>query len=147
MTNAESERKYFWETYQEILTENGEPFTLHLHRNADGTFRHYAQLNDYSLSRSLCIDFNLNGGVLRYGVYLDNDVNLYDFLLEKQKIIEEALGFSCIWRNGDKGKTTRRICCERTITPNYRESYLDAIEESMVRIVKFLEVFDRFLRR
>ena len=52
-----------------------------------------------------------------------------------------------IWKHGDKGKTTRRICCEKTITPYYRESYLDAIEESMVRLVKFLEVFDLFLRR
>ena len=84
---------------------------------------------------------------MRYGVYLDNDVKLYDFLLEKKEIIEEALGFSCIWKHGDRGKTTRRICCEKTITPYYRESYLVAIEESMVRLVKFLEVFDLFLRR
>lgn len=147
MTNAESERKYFWDTYQEILMENGEPFTLHLYRNADGTFRHYAQLNNYSLNRSVSIDFIPVKGILRYGVYLANDVDLYDVLLEKKELIEKALGFNCIWRHGDTGENARRICCEKAIIKYDHESYLNAIEESMVRLVKFLEVFDRFLRR
>ena len=149
MTNVETERKYFWDTYREILTENGEPFSLQLNYNTDGTLRHYAQLNNYSLDRSLLIDFIPGKGIVRYGVYLDNDkdVKLYDFLLERKEIIEKALGFGCIWKHGDKGKTARRICCEKAIVQYDRESYLDAIEESMVGLVKFLEVFDRFLRR
>ena len=44
-------------------------------------------------------------------------------------------------------RTREEFVVKKTIIKYDRESYLEAIEESMVRLVKFLEVFDRFLRK
>lgn len=143
MSNTQMERKFFWNRYQETLMENGEPFSLHLNYYPDGTLRYYAQLNSMPSNRCISIDFLLQRRKLRYGIYLDNDVAFYNFLLEQKEKIEAILGFHCDWKHGEKGKNTRRIVCEQEIIPYDHDSYMEAIEESMVRLTKFIQVFER----
>lgn len=147
MTNTQTERKYFWSTYNEALMENGEPFSLKLFYDSNGKFRHYAHVNAgrFPAKRYICIEFTPQCGRVRYGVCLENDIVLFDFLFENKEKIEKLLGFRCQWEQGTKGKTTRRIYCEKEIVSYDHNSYMDAIDESMPRLVKFAEVFDKLL--
>lgn len=145
MTNAQTERQYFWSKYQEILMENGEPFSLKINRDRDGSLRHYAYVNAerFPTNRCICIEFTPQCGRVRYGIYLEKDIELFDILFSYKDKIEEQLGFSCHWEHGAKGPNARRIYCEQEITPCDHDSYLDAIEKSMVRLIKFAEVFEK----
>ena len=145
----EVEREYFWNTYKQILIENGEPFSLKLYYNMDGTLRYYARLKrkGFSADRYINIEFSPESGMVRYGFYLDNDIVSSDYLFEHKEAIESALGFRCSWKYNVKGENMRCIICEKEIIPYDRDSYLDAIEESMLRITKFLEVFGSLLNR
>lgn len=147
MTNAQAERKYFWHTYQETLMENGEPFSLKFFYDSQGIFRHYAHVNAsrFPTNRCICIEFTPQCGRVRYGIYLENDVVLYGSLFNDKEKIESRLGFRCHWEHGTKGKNARRIYCEKEIIAYNRDSYIDAIDESMPRLLKFAEVFDHLI--
>ena len=147
MTNAQTERKFFWNAYQETLMENGEPFSLKFFYDSNGAFRHYAHVNAsrFPANRCICIEFTPQCGRVRYGVYLGNDVMLYHILFNNKEKIESLLGFSCHWEQGTKGRNTRRIFCEEEITAYDHDSYSDAIEKSLSRLLKFAEVFDHLI--
>ncbi len=147
MTNTQTERKFFWKAYQEALMENGEPFSLKFFHDSDGAFRHYAHVNAsrFPTNRCICIEFTPQCGRVRYGVYLANDVPLFDCLYEQKEKIESLLGFRCDWKCGAKGKNARRIFCEQEIIPSDYGSYLTAIEKTMVRLTKFVQVFDKLI--
>ena len=74
--------KIFWDTYQETLMENGEPFALKCFSDSNGAFRHYAQVNAqrFPANRCICIEFTPQRGRVRYGVYLENDVETFNLL-------------------------------------------------------------------
>ena len=147
MSNIQTERKYFWSAYQEALMENGEPFSLKFFYDTDGKPRHYAHVNAgrFPTNRCICIEFTPQSGRVRYGVYLENDVALFDLLYENKEKIEALLGFRCTWANGTRGKNARRIFCEKEITPYDCESYQDAIDASLPCLLKFAEVFDHLI--
>lgn len=147
MTNAQTERKFFWDTYQETLMENGEPFALKCFSDSNGAFRHYAHVNAqrFPANRCICIEFTPQRGRVRYGVYLENDVETFNLLFFYKGRVEERLGFPCRWECGTRGENARRIYCEKEITPYDRDSYMDAIDESMPRLLKFAEVFDNLI--
>lgn len=147
MPNTQTERKYFWNAYQETLMENGEPFSLKYFYDSNGAYRHYAHVNAqrFPANRCICIEFTPQCGRVRYGVYLENDVVLYDFLFNNKEKIEALLGFCCHWEHGTKGKNARRIYCEKEIIAYNRDSYIDAIDESIPRLLKFAEIFDNMI--
>ena len=127
--------------------ENGEPFSLKFFYDANGAFRHYAHVNAsrFPVNRCICIEFTPRCGRVRYGVYLENDVETFDLLFCYKSKIEDELGFPCHWECGTKGENARRIYCEKEITLYDQESYLDAIDESLPRLLKFAEVFDHLI--
>lgn len=147
MSNAQTERKYFWNVYQEALMENGEPFSLKYFYDSNGAYRHYAHVNAqrFPANRCICIEFTPQCGRVRYGIYLENDIVLYDFLFNNKEKIESLLGFHCHWEHGTKGINARRIYCEKKIIAYNHDSYIDAIDESMPRLLKFAEIFDRLI--
>ncbi len=147
MTNTQTERKFFWTKYRETLMENGEPFSLKYFYDANGALRHYAHVNAqrFPANRCICIEFTPQSGRVRYGVYLANDVELYNILFSYKARVEDELGFLCHWEHGTKGENARRIYCEKEIIAYDRDSYMDAIDESLPRLLKFAEVFDHLI--
>ncbi len=147
MTNAQTERKFFWNKYQETLMENGEPFSIKINCDRDGTLRHYAYVNarQFPANRCICIEFTPQRGRVRYGIYLENEVQLFECLFEQREAIESLLGFHCNWECGIKGKNSRRIFCEQEIVLGDDSSYITAIEVSMVGLTKFVQVFEKLL--
>ena len=147
MTNTQTERKFFWNAYQETLMENGEPFSLKFFYDSNGAFRHYAHVNAsrFPANRCICIEFTPQCGRVRYGVYLENDVETFNHLFYYKGRIEDELGFPCHWEYGTKGENARRIYCEKEIIAFNRDSYIDAIDESLLRLLKFAEVFDHLI--
>ncbi len=146
-TSTQAERKYFWETYQRILTDNGEPFSLQLLYEADGAFPGDAHVEAEGLPADLCIciEFDPCKGTVGYGVQIENNAALFECFSARKEKIESLLGFHCSWDDGADGEGVQKIYCEREIVPYDRESYQDAIEQSMLRLAKFSEVFSHFM--
>ena len=144
---AEAEQKHFWDIYEQILMENGEPFFLAPNGEADGAPCRYVQRNGENsfADRRIGVDFIPRSKTVIYGVFLDNDAGLFRSLLGRKAAIERELGFRCTWQY-DEEKGVYRIVCEAEIDPFDRNGYAGAIENSIFSLTKFWEVFTPPLR-
>lgn len=145
---AEAEQKQFWDIYEQILMENGEPFFLAPNGEADGAPCRYVQRNGENsfADRRIGVDFIPRSKTVIYGVFLDNDAGLFRSLLGRKAAIERELGFRCTWQY-DEEKGVYRIVCEAEIDPFDRNGYAGAIENSIFSLTKFWEVFTPLFER
>ena len=141
MTNAEQQQLIFWNLYNELLEKQGKPFSI-------ATRTHYASVNRHKPTnvKAVVIEFLLQKQQLRLGVYLYDDVALYNKFENNKANIESQLGFSPIWEHGTKGKNTRRIYSLINFKPYDIENYREIIETSIPIVKKYIEVFDNALK-
>ena len=93
MSNAEFERKIFWDMYNEILINNGEPFSI-------SSKKQWAIVNKNSPAWNepvIAMDFLVQKKVLRINAFLLDDEYLFAKLLGMKEEIEETLGFAPEW--------------------------------------------------
>lgn len=142
MSNAEYERKIFWDMYNEILMNNGEPFSI-------SSKNHWAIVNKNSPAWNepvIAMDFLVQKRVLRINAFLLNDEDLFNKLLSMKKDIEFALGFVPEWVHGEKGENTYRIKTELSFIPCDHEDYYRVIEKSLAIVMKYIEVFKPYIK-
>lgn len=142
-TNAATERRIFWDMFEQALDENGNPFYL-------ASRDHYATINRKSANCNLCLslDFLVQKEFFRIGIYIQDDIKTphYDRLLLQKEEIEKALGFSPIWNNrGEKNPNTRRIEIQLPFMPYVRDDYERLIDLALPIILKYIEVFSIYL--
>ncbi len=141
MTNAEAEQKIFWGLFDARLNEIGHPFYIH-HRS------HYATVDRQSANSDFCLsmDFLLTKGFLRVGIYIRDDVTVFQYLLLNRKDIEQKLGFQPIWNaRGVRNPNTRRIEIHLPFSPFDRDGYSRLIDRAIPFIKRFKLVFSRYL--
>ena len=141
---AVEEREKFWEIFDQKLIENGEPFSV-VHQRADGTSTYWGNINRekaFGPNRVLNIEFKYQRRKVRVGIYLWNDLCLFEQLCANKDQIEKELGFTVEWNHiGTKNPNTRRIFVEFPLI--FDEAYYaDVIDEALPYIMKFKEVFE-----
>ena len=135
MSNAESERKFFWDMYNEILINNGEPFSI-------SSKKQWAIVNKNSPAWNepvIAMDFLVQKRILRINAFLLDDQCLFARLMGMKAKIEENLGFTPDWVHGEKGENTFRIKTELSFIPNNHDDYCRVIEESLPIVMKYVE--------
>lgn len=136
MTNAEQERLLFWRLFEEELEKQGNPF--HLEDRA-----YYATVNRKSANSDYClsVDFLLRKQFVRVGLYINDDVPAFEYMLKHRSEIEERLGFQPMWtQRGEKNINTRRIEKHISLIPYSPSRYLRVIKQTIEYIKRFKEV-------
>lgn len=136
MTNAEQERLLFWRLFDEELEKQGNPFYIE-HRN------HYATVNRKSANSNYClsVDFLLRKQFVRVGLYINDDIKAFEYMLAHKKEIEERLGFQPTWTMcGEKNINTRRIEKQISMIPYSPSNYSKVIKQAIEYIKRFKEV-------
>jgi len=139
MTNTKRERKIFWTLFEEILAENGNPFSI----APQAQWAVINRNNSNCAKPCLLIDFLVRKRIIRINVYIDNDLSLYKRLEIKKEEIKNALGFQVEWAIGSKGENTRRIKMELGFILGSREDYRRVIKKVLPIVMNFIEVFKR----
>lgn len=142
MSNADYERKVFWNMYNEILINNGEPFSI-------STKKQWAIVNKPSPAwnePAIAMDFLVQKKILRINAFLLDDANLYFMLLGKKNEIEKQLGFQTVWCHGEKGENTYRIKIELGFIPNDHDDYYRVIEKSLPIVIKYINTFKPYIK-
>ena len=142
MSNAEYERKIFWDMYNEVLIDHGEPFFI-------SSKKQWAIINKNSPAWNepvIAMDFLVQKRVLRINVFLLDDEHLFNKLAAMRKEIEETMGFTAEWVHGEKGENTYRIKTELDFIPNNHDDYYRVIEESLPIVVKYINTFKPYIK-
>lgn len=140
MTNAEQERKIFWEMFENELNNQGNPFHI--------AYRHqYATINRRSSTSDNCVsmDFLVQKHFLRLGVYMRDNIPAFEYLYANKASIESELGFEPTWvLKGASNPNTRRIEICFPFSSYNRSDYQRVIEKAIPYAVKFIKVIPKY---
>lgn len=146
MTNAEEQRKIFWETFEDVLMENGEPFSI-CYTQGDKP-QSWANVNRKHAWNANAIDLSFlnQQGLFRVDLYMENGEQ--DQIGRKIKAnkedINSMISFPVKWENGKKNPNTLRPSVYFPFIKNNKDDYRRVIEESLPTILKFIEVANKY---
>ena len=142
--NATEEREVFWGIFDEKLIQNGEPFKI-IHHRENGEPTYWGNINQkriFGPNKTLGVEFRFRDKKIRVGIYLLDDLFLFERLYATKERIECELGFSVEWSHiGTQNPNTRRIYTEFDLELFDANHYAEKIDEILPYVVRFKEVF------
>ena len=135
-TYAKQEQLIFWNIFDEILIQNGEPFELLHEKSGEVTFWGVVNKKKSLIDLGLSVEFSVKKETLRVNIYMRNNIDLYEYLYERKDEIEQRLGFNVIWNDKCPHSNTRRIEYNISFVSGDRDGYI---------IVSFKEVFTEYI--
>lgn len=142
--DADRERKIFWIIFDQILTDNGEPFTISHEMSTRtlhwGTINNDNTMSDYMLS----VNFLAQKKEVYVHIYIRDDLEFYSRLLKHKDDIENIIGKRIYWERGEKNPNTRSIRLYEYVEPCNYKDYQIVIEDIMPIIPKFIEVINKY---
>lgn len=146
MTNAEEQRKIFWELFEEILMENGEPFNI-CYKMGDKICA-WANINKNHAWNENAIDisFRTRDCMLRVDLYVQRgeDILLGRRILNNKEDINSMVTKSINWEYGTSNAKTLRPSVYFSFIRNNKEDYRRVIEESLPTIMEFINVANKY---
>ena len=146
MTNAQHEQTKFWEIFDNKLIENGEPFEL-IHEKG-GEVTYWACVNKKRAFVNLClsIEFKYRVKKVRVGIYICDDLNLFQYLLRHRESIDAELGFKSEWVfEGKQNPNTRRVINEFPLVSFDEDTYDTIIDEVLPYVAQYKKVFEKYI--
>jgi hypothetical protein len=136
MTNAETARLLFWNDLKTRLYDLGNPFTIVSNKQ-------WAVVNSTNKSfgkTGIHINYLYRDGIIRMGLWIPGDIELYNRLKLNKEIINSNLFFKPIWQDkGVRGDNVRWIKREISIRNE------DAINEVINTINNLLKTVNPYL--
>lgn len=151
--DAAVERKRFWGIFEEILIENGNPFSIAHIKNGEETSWANVNKNKALNENALDLSFLAKKRMFRINLYVRSGVDSFlgrRILMAKEEI-EKMISVPIVWESGTKNKKTLRPSYYLNIRPQfsggYTEEYRRVIEESLPIIMEFIAVAKRYGER
>ena len=141
--DAQFERDNFWGCFDEYVNAHGNQFFVSHEKNgknqAAGTINNKSPM----AMQTNCCEYKYREQVILVQVYINGNERLFDYLYEKQKDIENNLGYSVEWINN--GKISSRV---RRIQKRFfiNKSTKEMVEEIYPYILDFIRVFSKYLK-
>ena len=140
MTNAEHQRKVFWELFVEELRCQENPFSIK-HKDYFATVNKNSSVSTYCLS----IDFMYRGQYLRAGIYMLDNIPAFEQMYSHKEEIEASIGARLDWvMSGDKQASVRRIKIDIPFVKNDVYSYAEAAKKAIYYVTKMREIFPKY---
>lgn len=140
LNKSQSERLEFWDRFNEILIDRGKPFNV----------RKATTNNWYDVAtgtRSAPITITLVNKESKIGVelYISDDKELFDRLLENKNLIEDELGFKLDWQRLDNSKNSRIRYYIDGLDFDNHSNYDELINKTIDLAVVMRDVFKKYI--
>lgn len=147
MTYTEEQRKIFWKLFDEILIENGEPFSI-AYKKKNGEITSYGQVNKlFATPNGTVIDlsFILRDGKFRVNFYIpERKPDLKNKLLANKEQINSMITLPLLWEKGENKELVLRPSVYFNFIQNDVDDYRRVIEESLPTIMEFINVANKY---
>lgn len=140
LNKSQSERLIFWEQFNEAVIRRGKPFNI---RKA--TTDHWYDIAIGSSEAHIAIDLVNKNGRIVVELYINDNKDLFDKLLEKKDEIEERLGLSFIWDRLDNKKASRIKHYIRGLDFDDHSNYEELNDQIIDAAIKMREVFKSYI--
>jgi len=140
LNRSQSERIYFWDQFNAIVTQRGKPFnprkatTDHWYDVAIGSSNAHISIN--LVNKSKCIVVEL---------YINERKDLFDHLFEKREEIETKLGMKLDWDRLDNKKASRIKYCIDGLNFDDHSNYPQLMNDTIDVAVAMRDVFKKYM--
>lgn len=140
LKKSQSERLEFWNKFNEVVEQNGKPFNIrkattdHWYDVALGTSEAHISINLVNKSSYVVID-----------VYINDNKELFDKLMDKKDIIESELGFKLVWDRLDNGKASRIKYRIKGLNFDNHSNYEELMKEIIDKVIIMRAVFKKYM--
>lgn len=140
LKKSQSERLEFWNKFNEVVEQNGKPFNIrkattdHWYDVALGTSEAHISINLVNKSSYVVID-----------VYINDNKELFDKLMDKKDIIESELGFKLVWDRLDNGKASRIKYRIKGLNFDDHSNYEELMKEIIDKVIIMRSVFKKYM--
>ena len=146
MINAEEQRKIFWNLFDKILIENGEPFKINYIKS--GEYNSWANVNRNNSWNKNAIDISFlqRKGLLRVDLYIQRgtDTPIGRKILNNKDDINSMITIPLKWESGTRNNKTIRPSVYFSFIKNDVEDYRRVIEKSLPTIIEFIDVANKY---
>ena len=140
LNKSQSERLEFWNKFNEVVEQNGKPFNIrkattdHWYDVALGTSEAHISINLVNKSSYVVID-----------VYINDNKELFDKLMDKKDIIESELGFKLVWDRLDNGKASGIKYRIKGLNFDDHSNYEELMKEIIDKVIIMRSVFKKYM--
>ena len=140
LNKSQSERLEFWNQFNDVLIERGKPFNV---RKA--TTDHWYDVAIGTSEAHIAIDLINKESMIIVELYIVDNKELYDKLLEKRSMIEEELGFSLDWFKLENRNASRIKTYIKGLNFDDHSNYNELINKSIDVAIKMRAVFKKYI--
>ncbi len=141
LNKSQSERLIFWEQFNQVLTERGRPFNV---RKA--TTDHWYDVAIGSSDAHVTIDLVNKENRIVVELYISDNKELFDKLLDNKEAIENSLGFALNeWARLNEKKASRIKYYIDGLNFDDHSNYADLMNQSIDAAIKMRQVFKKYI--
>jgi len=140
MNESQKNRLEFWTQFNEVVDSKGKPFN-----KRKATTDHWYNVAIGSSDASISIDLVNKEHKIRVSLWINDNKDIFDALLQKKDEIEEALGFTLEWNRLDNKKASYICTYIKGLDFKKQDNYPMLMEQIVDLVLKMRNVFPKFM--
>lgn len=140
MNESQKNRLEFWTQFNEVVDSKGKPFN-----KRKATTDHWYNVAIGSSDASISIDLVNKEHKIRVSLWINDNKDIFDALLQKKDEIEEALGFTLEWNRLDNKKASYICTYIKGLDFKKQDNYPMLMEQIIDLVLKMRNVFPKFM--
>lgn len=140
MNKSQSQRIEFWNQFNNVIIERGKPFNV---RKA--TTDHWYNVAIGTSDAHIDITLVNKDSLIGVELYIPDNKELFDKLLDRKEEIEKELGFKLDWRRLDNSKASRIFYCVKGLNFDDHSNYNELMNKVIDLVVLMRSVFKKYI--
>lgn len=140
MNESQKNRLEFWTQFNEVVDSKGKPFN-----KRKATTDHWYNVAIGSSDASISIDLVNKEHKIRVSLWISDNKDIFDALLQRKDEIEEALGFALEWNRLDNKKAYYICTYIKGLDFKKQDNYPMLMEQIIDLVLKMRNVFPKFM--
>jgi len=140
LNKRESERLFFWEQFNQVVASRGKPFNIR-----KPTTNHYYDVAIGTSEAHVVIALVNKDGNITVELYITDNKELFDNLLQRKDEIEQQLNLPITWERLDNKKASRIKYTNDGLSVDDHSIYDTLMNASIEAAMKMRDVFKQYL--
>lgn len=140
LNDSEKNRLEFWTQFNEVIDTMGKPFN-----KRKATTDHWYNVAIGSSEASISIDLVNKEHKIRVSLWINDNKDIFDDLLQKKDDIETALGFELEWNRLDNKKASYICTYIKGLDFKNQDNYPQLMEQIIDLVLTMRKVFPQFM--
>ncbi len=140
ISESQKSRLEFWTQFNEVIDSKGKPFN-----KRKATTDHWYNVAIGSSEASISIDLVNKEHKIRVGLWITDNKELFDALLQQKNEIEKSLGIALDWNRLDNKKASVICTYIKGLDFRNQDNYSHLMEQIIDVVLKMKNVFPKYM--